>query len=132
VLFSRTIPLVRYEMTDRVRLATQPCSCGLPFRLVDSIEGRTDVVLDLPTAGCGIVRVHTVVFHQVLDVLDAAGWQVRQHEDQLRVPVADPGPGFDSTGAERAVQADRTAAGAHVPAVHLSVVDAIPAGAAGK
>jgi phenylacetate-CoA ligase len=27
VLFSRTIPLIRYEMTDRVRLATtQPCS----------------------------------------------------------------------------------------------------------
>jgi phenylacetate-CoA ligase len=27
VLFSRAIPLIRYEMTDRVRLATtQPCS----------------------------------------------------------------------------------------------------------
>ena len=117
-------------MTDRVRLANQRCPCGLTFRLLDSIEGRTDDVLDVPTPGGGVVRVHPVVFHQVLDLLDAAGWQVRQHEDQLRVLVAGPGPGFDPAGAERAVQAALTTAGAHVPAVHLSVVDAIPTGAA--
>ncbi len=79
VLFSRTIPLIRYEMTDRVTLATQPCPCGLPLRLLDSIEGRTDDVLALPAAGGGTVRVH---------------------------PLA--------------------------PAVRVSVVEAIPAGAAGK
>src|SRR5205814_7039319 len=42
VLFSRTIPLIRYEMTDRVALASEPCPCRLPFRLLDSIDGRTD------------------------------------------------------------------------------------------
>jgi phenylacetate-CoA ligase len=83
VLSSRTIPLIRYEMTDRVRLATQPCPCGRPFRLVESIEGRTDDVLVLPAAGGGTVQIHPVVFHQVLDLLDAAGWQVRQREQEL-------------------------------------------------
>jgi len=132
VLSSRTMPLIRYEMTDRVRLATRPCPCGLPFQLIDSIEGRTDDVLNLPTPHGGTVRVHPVVFHHVLDLLDAAGWQVQQHHDHLLVLVAGPGPGFDPTATEQAVQAALTASGADPPAVHVSVVDAIPAGAAGK
>ena len=133
VLFSRTVPLIRYEMTDRVRLATRPCACGLPFNLVESIEGRTDDVLVLPARTGGTVRVHPVVFHQVLDLLDGAGWQVRQEGDRLAVLVADPGPAFDQAGTERAVRAALTAAGAAEPAaVQVSVVAAIPAGAAGK
>ena len=132
VLSSRTIPLIRYEMTDRVRLGAQPCPCGLPFRLMDSIDGRTDDALELPSPDGRTVPVHPVVFHQALDLLDAAGWQVRQQEDELRVLVAGPGPAFDPTATERAVQTALTAAGARTPAVHVSVVDAIPAGAAGK
>jgi phenylacetate-coenzyme A ligase PaaK-like adenylate-forming protein len=132
VLSSRTIPLIRYEMTDRVQLAPQPCPCGLPFRLLDSIEGRADDVLDLPAPGGGRVRVHPVVFHQALDLLDAARWQIRQEDNQLRMLVAGPGSGFDPAATERAVQAAITAAGGHALPITVSVVDHIPAGAAGK
>lgn len=128
VLSSRTIPLIRYEMTDRVQLATQPCPCGLPFRLLDSIEGRADDVLDLPASGGDRIQVHPVVFHQALDLLDAAGWQIRQEDNQLRVLVAGPGSGFDPAATERAVQAAITAAGGHALPITVSVVDAIPAG----
>lgn len=132
VLSSRTIPLIRYELTDRVRLATEPCPCPLPFRLVDSIEGRTDDMLVLPAPDDQTVRVHPVAFHRVLELLDAGGWQVRQHKDGLRVLIATPGPGFDPDATERAVQAAVTNAGAQAIPVHVSVVDAIPAGGAGK
>jgi phenylacetate-CoA ligase len=132
VLFSRTIPLVRYEITDRVRLATESCPCPLPFRLVEAVEGRTDDVLVLPARRRGAVEIHPVVFHQALDLLDAAGWQVRQCEDELLVLVATPGPGFDLQASQRVVEAALTAAGAQVPAVHASIVDTIPPGAAGK
>ena len=80
VQFSRTIPLIRCEMTDRVRLATQRCpvrcrsSCSTRSRNAPTSPGRAD-------PGGGVLRVHPVVFHQALDLLDAAGWQVRQHED---------------------------------------------------
>jgi len=132
VLSSRTIPLIRYELTDRVRLSTKRCPCGLPFRLLDAIEGRTDDILVLPAAAGGTIRVHPVVFHQVLDLLDAAGWQVRQGEREITLLVAAPGPGFDPTGTERAVRAALTTAGALPPALHVSAIDSIPAGAAGK
>jgi phenylacetate-CoA ligase len=77
------------------------------------------------------VRVHPVVFHRVLDLPDAAGWQVRQGEHDLTVLVAAPGPGVDVAAVDRSVRVALAAAGARVP-VTVAVVDAIPAGAAGK
>lgn len=132
VLSSRTIPLIRYELTDRIRLAAEPCPCPLPFRLVAGIEGRTDDLLVLPTPDGGTVPVHPAVFHQVLEPLEVGGWQVRQHEAELRVLIADPGPGFDPTATEHALRAILTRTGARTPAIHVSVVDSIPAGRAGK
>ena len=133
VLSSRTIPLIRYEMTDRLRLSNRRCPCGLPFRLVEEIEGRTDDVLALPaTSGGRPVRVHPVVFHQVLDLLEGGGWQVCQESDGLRVLVADPHGQLDVDRVQRDVIAALAAAGAAPSRVVVSAVDTIPAGAAGK
>ena len=134
VLASRTIPLIRYEMTDRLIIAAGPGpgSCTLPFRLADAVEGRTDDALTLPAAQGGTIGVHPVVFHKVLDLLDAAGWQVRQEGPQLHVLVAGPGPGFDPDATGRRVRAALAEAGAVPPPVQLQAVDAIPAGASGK
>jgi phenylacetate-coenzyme A ligase PaaK-like adenylate-forming protein len=132
VLSSHTIPLIRYELTDRVRLATEPCPCPLPFGVVAGIEGRTDDLLVLSTPDGGTVSVHPVVFHQVLELLDAGGWQVRQHESELHVLVAAPGRGFDASATTYALREALTRAGAKPPAISVSVVDAIPVGGAGK
>ncbi|HEX5995314.1 MAG TPA: hypothetical protein VFY84_09260 [Jiangellales bacterium] len=132
VLSSRTLPLIRYELTDRVRLSTQPCDCGLPFRLVDTIEGRTDDALRLSTPDGSEIQVHPVVFHQVLDLVDAAGWQVRQEPHRLLVLIAAPRSAFRPDTTARAVGDALVAAGAAPPPVEVSVVDEIPAGAAGK
>jgi phenylacetate-CoA ligase len=132
VLSSRTLPLIRYEMTDRVRLAAASTSCALPFQRVETVEGRTDDLLALPAIGGGKIRIHPVVFHQILDLLDAGGWQVRQEERQLRVLVAGPAWGFDADRTGTAVRHALTAAGADPPPVTVSIVDTIPVGAAGK
>jgi phenylacetate-coenzyme A ligase PaaK-like adenylate-forming protein len=92
VLFSRTLPLIRYELTDRVRLATKPCPCGRPFRLLAAVEGRTDDLLRLPGRDGTRRPVHPVVFHRALELVDAAGWQVRQDQDELTVLVASLAP----------------------------------------
>jgi hypothetical protein len=132
LLFSRTLPLIRYEMSDRATLATQECPDGLPFPLLDSIEGRTDDIVVLPTSTGGTIRIHPVVFNRVLDLLDAPAWQVRQHGADITLLIAAPGPQVDIAATEHAVKAALAQAGAQPRAVSLSIVDNIPAGAAGK
>jgi putative adenylate-forming enzyme len=132
VLFGRTLPLIRYEMTDRVTLATTPCPDNLPFRLLESIEGRTDDIVVLPAAQGGSIRIHPVVFHRVLDLLDAPAWQVRQHGADITVLVASPSPTVDIAATEFAVRETLAKAGARPHAVTVSIVDTVPAGAAGK
>jgi phenylacetate-coenzyme A ligase PaaK-like adenylate-forming protein len=88
VLFSRTLPLIRYEMSDCLRVSSELCSCGRSFALIDGIEGRREDVLELPNADHGSVAIHPNVFHDVLDLLPARAWQVRQEEGGLRVVVA--------------------------------------------
>ncbi len=39
---SRTQPLIRYEVNDRVRLAADTHNSDLPFARIDGIQGRTD------------------------------------------------------------------------------------------
>jgi hypothetical protein len=44
-LFNRTQPLIRYELSDSVRLSPVSCPCGRPFALIDDIQGRMEEVL---------------------------------------------------------------------------------------
>ena len=83
-LFSRTLPLIRYELTDSVRLSSRICTCGRPFALLGSVEGRTEDTLVLVGAA-GPVRVHPVVFHTALESSAPGGWQVEQLPDRLLV-----------------------------------------------
>ncbi len=55
VLFSRTLPLIRYELSDRVALDPSSCPCARPFRTLAGVEGRQEDILMLPGAR-GAVR----------------------------------------------------------------------------
>jgi len=85
VLTSRTQPLIRYELSDSVRLAAEPSASKLPFARIDSIQGRIEDSLHLPAINDGEVTVHPITFHHVLDSLPVSGWQVVQEKDGLRV-----------------------------------------------
>lgn len=132
VLFSRSLPLIRYELTDRVRISTGRCECGRPFRLLGGVEGRTDDVLRLRGISGEPVSVHPVLFHSVLDKLPVSGWQVRQERERLRLLVS-PASSQPFEGAEitRAVTEQLAQRGIILP-VALEVVEEIPAGASGK
>jgi phenylacetate-coenzyme A ligase PaaK-like adenylate-forming protein len=132
VLWSRTLPLIRYELTDRVRLSDGTCACGRPFALISGIEGRTDDVLELPGEHGGLIRVHPVALHRALDLLPAAGWQVREEESGLRILIAAPAPGFDASTVAQSVREALATAGAAPIGLSIEVVDSIAAGASGK
>lgn len=132
VLFSRTLPLIRYELTDRVRLASEECPCGRQFHLLAEIEGRTDDLMTLPAVDGGTVQLHPNVFHGPLDLLHASAWQVRQESDGIRIVIQAPVGGIDRPALEGSIAHAVQAAGAVPGRVRVEEVKEIPAGASGK
>jgi len=63
-LANRIMPIIRYELGDRVSLSPEPCSCGITLPVVN-VEGRTDEILRFTAAG-----------GQVIPVLPLALWSV--------------------------------------------------------
>lgn len=132
VLFSRTMPLIRYEMSDAPRLSAEPCSCGLPFALLADLEGRREDVLVLPRAGGGEVSVHPNVIHRALEPMRASGWQVVQEERGLRVLVAEPEPGFDAAALRDTLARELAGQDAVATPIAVESVASIPRTAIGK
>ncbi|MGV8909400.1 MAG: hypothetical protein ACOH1Y_10495 [Propionicimonas sp.] len=95
VLFSRTLPLIRYELTDSVCLATVPCPCGSPFKVLESVAGRTEATLQMRAAGGGVVSVRPNVFHDAIEQIAVHGWQVEQNDIGVTVRVVDPAQNLD-------------------------------------
>ena len=127
VLFSRTQPLIRYELTDRVRFAAQEASDMGPFRThIAEIDGRSEDVLRLPGSDEQSVRVHPNVFHTALD--SGGGlWQVISHPDGLEVLVTADLPGLDTRLAQTLARV-----GARPARLVLRVVPGIPRTPLGK
>lgn len=132
VLFSRTQPLIRYEMSDSVRLSSEVCPCGRPFPVLDAIQGRREDSFTLSGRGGGTVTIHPNVFHDVLDRVPAGEWQVVQEGDRLRLLVAGPAPDFDGAAVTEAIRGGLEAAGAAVAEVAWETVPAIPRTTVGK
>lgn len=89
-LGNRLQPLIRYELSDQIRLSDEPCPCGRPFRVVDGIRGRREEQIRLPAiSGTGSVDVHGFVFEFAIDDLPISGYQVVfEGEEVLRVRLA--------------------------------------------
>jgi phenylacetate-coenzyme A ligase PaaK-like adenylate-forming protein len=66
-LFNRTLPLIRYELSDLVTLAEGACECGRPYARVTAIEGRREDYLVFHAKGGGSVRIHAARLRGPLD-----------------------------------------------------------------
>ncbi|HET7768715.1 MAG TPA: phenylacetate--CoA ligase family protein [Chloroflexota bacterium] len=132
-LFSRTLPLIRYEISDSVRLAARPCSCGRPFALLDAVQGRLEDILELPGADGGTVRVHPHVFHRIMDTVPVTAWQVAQEPAALRLRLAaPPSRPIDTAALVAALRSSLAAQGVAALPIEAERVDAIPRTASGK
>jgi phenylacetate-CoA ligase len=133
VLFSRTMPLIRYEMSDSVRPASSPsCPCGRPFALIDGIQGRTEDVLRFPAASGGQVSVQPIVFHRVMDAVPAGGWQVAQEREGLTVLLSGLRENFEDATVVDSLRRELEAQGAIVPPVKVRRVTAVSRTTVGK
>ena len=70
-----TLPLIRFELTDRITVLDTPCPCGSAHRLIADIEGRLD---DAFVYGSDVL-IHPHVFRSVLGrEAGVVEYQVRQ------------------------------------------------------
>ena len=132
-LFSRTQPLIRYQLNDRIRLAVKPETNGLPFVGIDAIEGRMEDVLYVPgIGGKREVMIHPLTFHQILDPLPVSGWQVVHKPDGLSVLLTNVRNGFTDQVLVDTLSQALTDQGAAALPVMVQRVPAIPKTEAGK
>jgi putative adenylate-forming enzyme len=132
VLFSRTLPLIRYEMTDSIQVAAEHnCPCGRPFGLLAGVQGRAQEALQFATAGGGERTVQPVVVHHVMDRATSAGWQVVQRPDGLDVLLVRP-RNVDPPSLAANLRSAIAAQGVVVPNVRVREVESVPRTALGK
>jgi putative adenylate-forming enzyme len=132
VLFSRTLPLIRYEMTDSVQLAGEhDCACGRPYATIKGVQGRQQEALGFLRPDGGLQTVQPIVFHDVMDRVDAGGWQIVQRADRIEVLLAQPEHvNFQELAAS--IRAALSSLGIAPPEIQIREVDAIPRTPLGK
>src|SRR5215470_13008798 len=69
----RVMPLIRYRTGDVARWLVEPCTCGLPFRLLSPLRGRLD-----EQVSCALGNLHPDFFEPLLAQLPRlpSDWQV--------------------------------------------------------
>jgi putative adenylate-forming enzyme len=133
-LFSRTQPLIRYEINDRVRLSAEPCSiCGLPFAFIDGVQGRVEDALSMPAAKGGQILIQPLVFNRVMDILPVSGWQVIQETDlSLKVLLSGAHNELHDEAVSDSIRKELASEGASIPTIEIQRVATIPKNASGK
>lgn len=131
-LWSRTLPLIRYEISDSLRLAAEPCPCGRVFRVIDAVQGRAEDVLRLRTITGTYIDVHPNIFHRIMDTIPATGWQIVQERDRLRVLVSGSLDGSTEETITDTMRRALAEQGAIVPPIFVQRVPTIPKSPSGK
>jgi phenylacetate-CoA ligase len=65
-LWHRTLPVIRYRLGDVVTLATERCPCGSAFRVIDSVQGRSDDVCEFTGVDGGVRRVFPATIRRIV------------------------------------------------------------------
>lgn len=132
VLFSRTLPLIRYEMSDSLMLSKEACPCGIPFALVQTIQGRVEDIIYLPSANNGKTALHPNFFHRVLEDYPIRSWQIVQEPNRIKVRIVGNDSGWDKKGLLAKLERDIRAKGAQVPIIELESALVLSKTAVGK
>jgi phenylacetate-CoA ligase len=126
-LFNRTLPLVRYELSDLVTIAPEPCACGRPFRLVSELAGRADDVLHLPGRDGRAMPVHPLTLRSPLAALpELRQYRIVHDADGLDVEVVlrdDVVPQHAAAAVADALHIRLSAIGVVPPPINVRTVD---------
>jgi phenylacetate-CoA ligase len=121
-------PFIRYEIGDMGAMATEPCSCVLPFPLLARVEGRIQEYL-LTADGSRLTALF--IPHLMKEFVWVRGYQIEQEQPgKVRLNVLSD---HEPTGAEQApliaALVGKLGEGAQVEVVRVA---ALKKGASGK
>lgn len=133
VLFSRTLPLIRYEISDSVLLSSRKCTCGLPFALMEDIQGRAEEIIYLTAQSGSSVPVQPNFFHKILERAPVGGWQVVQEPDNsIKILVTKPDNGFEEANLIKNLVDELEKQGVNNPSIKVEHVESFNRTAIGK
>ena len=132
-LFSRTQPLIRYELNDSVRISAETCPSGLPFAILEGIQGRVEDTLYVPAKSGDRVAIQSLVFNRIMDILPISGWQVTQNaDDTLTVLISGARDNVKDGELEHTLSQALAEQGASVPSIKVQRIPTIPKTPSGK
>ena len=124
VLWTQTLPLIRYEISDHVKLSTQPCPCGRTFQLIEEVEGREEQVMFLEGKSGEEARIEPDLFFDQMVRLPIDGWQVvQERKDAITFLVLRPHAEFKEAEFLKRMGDEFEKLGAKRPALKVEVVD---------
>jgi putative adenylate-forming enzyme len=133
VLFRRTQPLIRYEVSDLLRISEHSsCPCGRPFALLESIEGRTTELLYFTSVTGREEGVSPLQFQTVFDTLPISGWQVVQEQEGLHIFLTGASLELSDEHLQALLVKALTGRGVVVPTIEIHRVTALAQNASGK
>ena len=92
-LFNRAQPFIRYQVSDMVTVAPEPCPCGSPLVMLESVQGRTEEMIWLRDAAGERELLHPYLFvvsmFRVPAVREYQVEQTRGHQLTVRVEAAE-------------------------------------------
>ena len=126
-------PLIRYEITDVVRMAPDPCPCGRQTRTLDGIQGRQSTVIELPaTDGSGTVRVRSMAFATHWVELPATWRSWKMVDGTFVASFAGVPATSDTRPLAESIRREFAAHGAVVPPIEIRLLPEIPRAPSGK
>ncbi len=120
-LFGRTLPLIRYELTDIPVPDDRLCSCGAKFPLIRDVKGRSDDAFMY----AGGVSIHPIIFRTPLGQNpDIAEYQVHQTQGGAKIAIVATGP-IDVLSLRRELVDGLAKAGLPNAQIDIALVDSL-------
>ena len=128
-LYNFTQPLIRYEVTDLLTMSKEPCSCGRPYRLINTVDGRSDDIIYLPGSRGRDVPIHPIHFYEIMGTFDAVKeYQAVCEDDGINISVvlrAGAGGGGLADKLSGNLRASLESLGVKCPNINVRLVDCI-------
>jgi phenylacetate-CoA ligase len=93
-LFNKTQPLIRYELSDSIKLSNVSCPCGRPYILVEDIQGRTEDFLYFDSPGKKIT-IHPNKIQGIMEFVPVTSWQIVLEGNKISIFLVGLSPAYN-------------------------------------